>query len=301
MTQPPEQYQHYSARLLWLLAALTLAWGFNWTAIKIALSEVPPLLFRSMCLGFGSAVLFAVLSLRGQSLKVPRRDWGRLAVLAFFNVTCWNILVVFGIRLIASGRAAILAYTMPAWATMLSMWLLREHVTGRKLTGLLLGMSGIVLLLGESAVQLRAAPLGSLLVLGAAICWALGTVLLKRFPVHVPVATYTAWSLLLGGLPIIVSALLLENPRSLAAVGLWPALAVVYNVLVAFAFAQWAWLKLVTALPVAVSSLSILTIPVVGVFSGMLFLGERPGWPEFAALALVVGSLLTVLLPPAAR
>lgn len=292
-----EPSQQYSARLLWLLAGLTLAWGFNWTAIKVALSQVPPLQFRSMCLGLGSAVLFALLRLRGQPLTVPRSDWKRLVVLAFFNVTCWNVLVVFGVRLIPSGRAAILAYTMPAWATILSAWLLRERVSGRKLSGLVLGMAGIALLLGEGALKLRAAPLGSLLVLAAAFCWALGTVLLKRFPVHVPVATYTAWSLLLGGVPVFVGALLLEDPRALASVGLWPALAVAYNVLVAFAFAQWAWLKLVTALPVTVSSLSILIIPVVGVLSGTVFLGERPGWPELAALALVVGSLLTVVLP----
>lgn len=293
----PAPRQQYSARLLWLLAGLTLAWGFNWTALKVALSEVPPLLFRSICLGFGSAVMFAGLALRRQRLTVPRQDWKRLLVLAFFNITCWNVLVVFGVRLIPSGRAAILAYTMPAWATMLSAWLLRERMSGRKLSGLLLGMAGIALLLGQAIVKLQSAPLGSLLVLGAALTWALGTVLLRRLPVSVPVATYAAWSLLLGGVPIFAAALMLENPRSLAAVGLWPALAVLYNVLVAFAFAQWAWLKLATTLPVAVSSLSTLLIPVVGVFSGMLFLGERPGWMEFSALGLVVGSLLTVVLP----
>jgi drug/metabolite transporter (DMT)-like permease len=70
-----------------------------------------------------------------------------------------------------------------------------------------------------------------------------------------------------------------------------------YNVVIAFAFAHWAWIKIATSVPVSVFSISTLLIPVVGVVSGMLFLGERPAWTEYAALALVVTALLTVLRP----
>ena len=74
-------------------------------------------------------------------------------------------------------------------------------------------------------------------------------------------------------------------------------LGVAYNVLIAFAWAHWAWIKVATSVPVSVFSLSMLVIPVLGVLSGMLLLGERPTWAEYAALALVLGSLLTVVLP----
>ncbi len=62
--------------------------------------------------------------------------------------------------------------------------------------------------------------------------------------------------------------------------------------------AHWAWFTLARTLPVAVSSLSSLPVPVVGVLAGMLFLGERPGIAEFAALALVLCSLFAVLFQP---
>jgi len=65
--------------------------------------------------------------------------------------------------------------------------------------------------------------------------------------------------------------------------------------------AHWAWFTLARTLPVAVSSLSTLLVPVVGVVAGMVFLGERPGVPEFIALALVLGSLFTVLFQPQAK
>ena len=288
---------HLPRRLWWILAGLTFAWGFNWTAMKVALSEVTPWTFRALCLGLGSAVLFAVLRAGGQRLAVPKGQWSRLAMLAFFNITCWNLLVAFGITMIPSGRAAILAYMMPAWAIPLSIWIVGERLTGAKLAGLALGMAGLALLLGEALATLGSAPLGSLLVLGASLSWALGTVLQKRYPMSMQAGPYTAWIMLLGGIPIFIGALLLDDFRRLGEIGLWPALGIAYNVLIAFAWAHWAWIKIATSVPVTVFSLSMLVIPVVGVLSGMLFLGERPSWAEYAALGLVLASLLTVTVP----
>ena len=285
---------HLPQRLWWLLAALTLAWGFNWTAMKVALAEVPPWTFRTLCLGLGSAVLFLVLKAGGHRLTVPKGQWGRLWLLAFFNITFWNVLVAFGMTMIPSGRAAILAYTMPVWAVPLSMWVLGERLTSRKLLGLILGMAGLALLVGD----VFASP-GTLLVLGAAISWAIGTVLQKRYPMAMPNGAYTAWIMLLGGVPIFAGALLFDDLGALRGVGLWPALGVAYNVIVAFAFAHWAWIKIATSVPVTVFSISMLIIPVVGVLSGMLFLGERPSWAEYAALALILAALATVIRPQA--
>jgi drug/metabolite transporter (DMT)-like permease len=283
--------------LWWVLAGITLVWGFNWTAMKVAIAEVAPLTFRTLCLAAGSAVLFAVLKASGQPLGVPRSQWRRLILIAFFTITCWNVLVVFGLRLIPSGRAAILAYTMPAWAIPLSVWFLGERMNARKLVGLALGMAGMALLLAQEFTSLAGAPLGALMVLGAACTWAIGTLLQKKFPVQAPVAALTAWMMLIGGIPIYVGALVLEDWRALGEVSLVPGLAVAYNVLLSFAWAHWAWIKLATSVSVTTFSLSMLMTPVVGVISGMLFLGERPGWLELSALALVLGCLTTVVLP----
>jgi drug/metabolite transporter (DMT)-like permease len=291
------QHDHLPRHLWWVLAGLTLAWGFNWTAMKVALSGVTPLTFRALCLGLGSLVLFAALRAGGQSLAVPKGQWPRLALLAFFNITCWNLLVVFGITMIPSGRAAILAYMMPAWAIPLSIWIVGERLTGAKLAGFVLGMVGLALLLGEALASVGNAPVGSLLILGASFSWALGTVLQKRFPTSMAPGSYTAWIMLLGGVPIFVGALLLDDFRWLGEITLWPALGIAYNVLIAFAWAHWAWIKIATSVPVTVFSLSMLVIPVIGVISGMLFLGERPSWVEYAALGFVLASLLTVTVP----
>jgi drug/metabolite transporter (DMT)-like permease len=288
---------HLPARLWWLLAGLTLAWGFNWTAMKLALAEVPPWTFRSLCLGLGSAVLFAVLRLGGQRIALPRGQWLRIMVLALLNITGWNILVAFGLTMIPSGRASILAYTMPALAIPLSVWLLGERITAAKAIGLVLGLGGLALLIGEGYAAIGAAPLGTLLVLGAAASWALGAVLQKKYPIAMPPGPYTAWIMLLGGVPIFIGAALLEDPRALAHLGAGAVFGTAYNVFIAFAFAYWAWIKLATSVSVTVFSLSILIVPVVAVLGGMVFLGERPSAAELGALGLVLASLATVVTP----
>ena len=288
---------HLPQRLWWVLASLTLAWGFNWTALKLALTEVPPWTFRSLCLGFGAAVLFAALRAGGQRIIVPKGQWRRLWLLALLNITSWNMLVAFGVAMIPSGRAAILAYTMPLWAVPLSVWLLKERVTRAKLFGLVLGLSGLALLLVDSLTGLGRAPFGALLIVGAAVSWALGTVLQKRYPVNLPAGLYTSWMMLLGGVPIFTGALLFEDPDALRNVGMAAWLGTAYNVFIAFAFAHWAWIKIATSVPVSVFSISMLLIPVVGVVSGVLVLGERPSWADYTALALVIAALLTVLRP----
>ena len=73
---------------------------------------------------------------------MPRAWWARVAVLALFNIAGWNGLVLFGVQQLPAGRSAILAYTMPIWATLIALVVLHEPLIRRKLVGLVLGMAG---------------------------------------------------------------------------------------------------------------------------------------------------------------
>ncbi len=269
--------------------------------MKIALAEIPPLSFRGICLAAASGLLFAYLRLTRQQIAIPRGEWPRLMLISLFNITVWNLLVTYGLRLVPAGRAAILAYTMPAWAIPLSILVLGERLDGRKLFGFALGMGAMLMLLWDEFGRLSGAPLGATLVLGGALAWALATVLQKKYPISAPLAAMTAWMMLIGGVPIYLGALIFDLRHAIEAgrlsISLWPALATLYNIVFAFAWAQWACLRLVTSVSVTVFSLSMLVVPLFGVLSGMLILGERPGWPELWALLLVLGSLLSVALP----
>lgn len=282
---------------MWLLLVLlTLGWGFNWPLMKMTLAELPVWTFRGSSVAFGAIGMFLLARIAGQSIRVPPGQWTRLSVIALCNVTLWNVLIGFGLRMLPAGRSAILAYSMPVWAVLLSVFILHERMTGRRLLGLGLGMAGMALLLGSELNLVRAAPRGAALVLGGAISWALGTVLLRRYPVSLGTSAFTAWQLLIGGLPLMAGALVIDwgnwHPLSPRAT-----LGLVYNMTFVFVFCYWAWFRIATTAPPGVSSLSTLMIPVVGVFSSIWLLGEAPQWQEYLALVLVLAALATVLIP----
>ena len=278
---------------LFLLAALSIFWGFNWPVMKIVLSEIPPLYFRGGCLLLGGAGMLAVARISGVSVAVPSGCWGRVLWLTLFNIIGWNTLIVYGVALLPSGRAALLGYTMPLWSAVLSVWILGEAISLRRIVGLVLGLSGIVALLGGSLQGMLQAPLGVACMIAAAWSWALGVVLFKRLPVGMPTSSLTGWIMLLGGMPMLAVAIPLETSR-LIVPSFWPIFGLAYNTLIAFMFCYWAWNRIVLMVPVAVSSLSSLSTPLIGVLGGVLFLGEPLGWREIVASLLILAAVGTV-------
>jgi drug/metabolite transporter (DMT)-like permease len=285
------------------IAILTLVWGCNWPVLKVGVSELPPLTFRASSLAFAGIALLLVARFSGHSIRIPRPLWGKVAALALFNIAAWNGLILFGVQSLPAGRSAILAFTMPIWTVLIGLGLLHEPLSKRKLIGLLLGTCGMAVLLGDDFRTVQRAPVGALFIIGAAVSWALGTVLLRRWKPPIPLTTLTGWMMILGWVPIAVCTPFFDpHPlHSLATMSGTAWFAVLYNIFLAGTLAHWAWFKMARTLPVAVSSLSSLPVPVVGVLSGMLFLGERPGWSEFVALGLVLASLAAVLIPPASK
>lgn len=281
----------------WLLAMLSFGWGMNWPMIKLAIADLPVWTFRAICLMVGGAGMFVLARVGGQPVRVRPGEWLPLAAMALFNVTLWNLFVTYGVLTLPAGRSSILAYTMPLWTVLLSAFVLGEKLTRRRVAGLALGMSGLALLLGDSLLAIGGAPLGALSIAAGAICWAIGTVLMKRIPLSLNTTAFTAWSFILGGLPLVVGALAVEQDQW-RPIGTGSAIGLVYNIVIAFLLCHWLWFRLVTLAPAGALALGTLAVPVIGVFSGMLILGERPGWTEFGALLLVLSALATVLIPP---
>ena len=288
-------------RALAPIAVLTLVWGCNWPILKIGVTELAPLTFRALTLPFAAIGLLTVAQLAGDGIRIPREWWSRVAALALLNIAGWNGFVLFGVQQLPAGRSAILAYTMPLWATAIAALVLHEPLGKRKLIGLVLGVAGMAILIGDELRAISKAPFGVTMILAAAVVWAFGTVLLRKWKPPMPQNTLTGWMMVVGWLPIALVAPffnarpLADELGSLGAAG-W--FAILYNIFLAGTVAHWAWFHLARTLPVAVSSLSSLPVPVVGVFAGIVVLGEKPGVQEWVALTLVVIALFIVLSEP---
>jgi len=266
--------------------------------MKTALSEIPPWTFRMICLVFGGVGLLTLVKASGLSLVVPKKEIGPLFLVAFMNVTGWHLFTAHGLLYMNAGRASIIAFTMPVWAAVLGRFVLKERLTMERLVGLGLGMAGLMTLIGPDVKTLGSAPAGAGFMLGAAITWATGTVFMKYFDWTIPTSILTGWQLILGGIPIVIGALILEPTMVIFQLSLKGMLALAYVILLPMLFCQWAWFKIVSLFPATVAAIGTITIPIIGVFSSAFILGEPVGLQELAALALVVAALSIVMIRP---
>jgi drug/metabolite transporter (DMT)-like permease len=281
---------------LGLLALLALFWGINWPMMKLAVADIPLLTFRACCVAAGAAGMLGLAWMRGEPIAVPRAARWPLFWAALTNVGMWNLMVVIGVALLPPGRAAILGYTMPVWATVLGWMILGERPTVRRGVGVGLGVIAMAILIGGDIRALGQAPWGGLALIAGAIAWGLGVVLMKRLPAALPTTTATGWQMLLMTPLFVAGALLFEHDQWRPAG--WPAIgATLYNMIISFNLCYWAWNTVVRMVPVAVSSVGSLSVPVVAVLSSMLILGEQPGPEELAALTLVVLAIAAVAFP----
>ncbi len=280
-----------------LMVMLVLIWGCNWPILKIAVSQFEPLTYRALTMPFAALAMMAIARLSGDSLYLPRRVWLQVAVLSLFNVALWNVLVLFGVRSLPAGRSSILGYTMPVWSVLFAQFLLHEPLSRRKLLGLACGMIGMATLLGEDIGNLGRTPEAALLILAGAASWGMGTVLLRKWKLPIPQNTLSGWMLLLGFVPVpLLMPFFSTQPLHMPdGAGLFAGF---YSIFIAGALAHWSWFHLVRRVPIIVSSMISLPVPVVGVFGGMLLFGEQPGAGEWVALVFVLIGVVAVLWQP---
>ncbi len=287
-------------RDLVLLVFLTLAWGLNWPVMKFGVQAYPPVLFRAICIAGGLVALWTYARATGVSLAVPAGKWGTLLRLAIPNAITWHLLVIIALRMLPAGRSSILGYTMPVWVVIAGVLFFHERPTKRQSFGVLCAFAGMVLLLSSELSTIAGSPQATLLILAAAAAWGYGTHLLRRELREMPTLALTFWMLALTLVAMLTVTVIFERDSwRLPNAGEWAS--IVYNMVLAIAFCHAAWSHLARTLPPVASSLSVMMIPVLGVFSSMWLLGESPFWQDYVALVLIVIAMAVVLLPPAGQ
>jgi drug/metabolite transporter (DMT)-like permease len=290
---------HSSIKPILLLTSLSLFWGLNWPGMKIILSELTVWWFRALCLIVGGCILMLVSALSGNRCKLRRQEIGPVLLCGSFAILGWMVFSAYGVSQMPAGRASIIAFTMPLWATLIAACVLGERITMTKVAGLLLGLLGLGVLIGADLLILKRAPAGAFFMLSAAISWAIGTVLLKKITWHLATLSNIAWQLLLSSIPVTLVAAWSEPLPDLTTLSGPVEIALVYIFLFPMSFCQWAYFKTVGLLPASIAAIGTLMVPVIGVYSSYLILDEKVGIADLLALLLVLSALVLVLLIPA--
>jgi len=273
------------------LAITSIGWGFNWPATKYLLGELPPLTLRGTTGVVGAGLLAVLALIWRQSLRVPRELWPRLALAAFLNVACWMVLMGLALLWLPASEAALIAYTMPVWASMLAWPILGERPNLLRVISLVMAFAGLSAIMGGNglAASMEKLP-GIIMALGGSFGFAVGTVLAKKLPLHLPPLTAAAWQIGIGCLPITIIGLLIEkaDAAALSAVG-W--ILIAYSILIQFCIAYVSWFAALARLPASVAAIGTMAVPVIGVVASAIALHEPLGTGQIAALVFTLAGV----------
>ena len=273
------------------LAITSVGWGFNWPVTKYLLSELPPLTLRGSSGVIGAALLALLALLSRQSLHVPRWMWPRIVLLGVLNVTAWMVLMGLALLRLPASEAALIAYTMPVWASLLAWPVLGERPTLLRTIALLMAFAGLASIMGGNGLSASMQKLpGIIMALCGAIGFAVGTVLAKRRPILLPPIPAAAWQIGIGCLPVAVAGLLIEttNVSAVTETG-WALL--VYSVVGQFCIAYVSWFAALARLPASVAAIGTMAVPVIGVVTSALALHEPLGPGQIAALIFTLAGV----------
>lgn len=276
---------------LFLLILLASCWGPSFLFIKLAVIEIPPLLLAALRIGIGAVALNAFLLIKKERLPKDLTFWKDVLIAGFFVQGLPFALINWGEQYVDSTIAALLNGLTPLSTILLAYLILNEHLSTRKISGILLGLAGLLLLVWPDLKAGATSSLyGILAITVASVSYGVGLVyvrkkLMKARPVHAPAAqllTVTIYLLPIG---------LLTSPEFSWAEISWLAIGSVlalgfFGTAIAFII----YYKLLDRTSASYVSMVTFLMPIYGVILGIVFLGEGfNSWMLFGSLAILGG------------
>ncbi|TXT24681.1 MAG: hypothetical protein FD134_1403 [Gallionellaceae bacterium] len=278
----------------WLLPLglfiLSVTWGYAWVLSKQALDYAPPFAFAAERSIGGALALLVALKLAGRPLKLVAP--GATLAIGLIQITCFMALSTWALVEGGPGKTAVLIFTMPIWTLLLAWPILGERIRGAQWLAAASTLTGLLLII--EPWNMYTSLFSKFLGVMAALCWAIGTVLVKRLRARQPVdlLSLTAWQMLLGAVPLVLLAVVVpEHPTdwSAAYIGILAFMSVIST-----AFCWWLWIILLDRVPAWEASLSVLGTPVVAIISARLLMGEDFSSGEVMGI-LLIGTGLALL------
>jgi drug/metabolite transporter (DMT)-like permease len=284
-------------RAITLQALIALIFGVHWVVVKVGLDYIPPFTYGALRFGSAAIVVGILLGLTGRIRLPPRHDLRVVLAMGIGQMAIQVALLNLALLVLPAGRSSVLLFTMPLWVAVIQIVVLRRPPLSRELIGLALGILGVALLVSPASLPTMtpAVALGVAMLLVGAMVWAATLLVIGAHRWESTPLDLLLWELLVALVPLAVLALVAEGGQAID-VGL-PAVAVVlYSGPLATAFAFWASQSVQRSLPPAAAAIGFLAVPVVGLASGAILLGEPLTLVDLAAAGITLLGIGVVML-----
>lgn len=276
--------------LLWLLIlTITILWGYAWVLMKEVLTYMGPFTFSAFRFGTGSLTLLVLVWLLKIGLP-PKQYWKHLIIVGILQTSIVFLLVMYGLRFVDAGKSSVLLYSMPMWSSMLAAKFLGEKITSKKVIGLMIGMVGLLTILGWDiwAGQNGKMIFGEILIIIAAISWAISNVYYRLTVQDLPKIQASAFQMLFGTIGIIIATLFMEwnEPIEINAHSIYY---ILFTGVLASALCFTVWFVVISMIDMVTATISTLLVPIFGLLFSSLLLDER------MTTSILIGSGLIIL------
>jgi len=271
-----------------LLASTALApiiWGTTYIVTTELLPPNKPFL-AAFIRAFPAGLILILLS---QSWS-PKREWGKLFLLGFLNIGCFQAMLFVAAYRLPGGLAAVISAIQPLVVLFLIWGIDKISPSYTALISCFLSIAGMAILMMSPITQLD--HVGIVAALLGSLSMSIGVFLAKRWKHSLPITGFTGWQLLFGSLILLPLTIFFELP--LPELTVKNIIGYTYLTMFGAVISYFLWFKGIKHLPtVAVSSLGLLS-PLTAVFLGWIFLGERLTAITMLGFIIVLGSILTV-------
>ncbi|HRW47212.1 MAG TPA: DMT family transporter [Caldilinea sp.] len=271
------------------LIMMTVIWGMNAVIVKLTYTQIPPMAFMAVRFVIAGALLLIILRVTEGSLRVDRRDWPKFLVAGMVGTGLYQPLFLTGLSMTSASVTALIIATSPIFVALINRVLGREILPLRGWLGIALTFAGIILIVAASGdVTLSSQSfVGDLLILAGSFLWALYAVLAAPLMARYSPLRVTALTTSIGAAPIIVIGLPATLALDWSQVNLWGWSGLIYSALFAIVVGYIIWNNGVKKIGGTRTALYGNLIPVIGVITATLLLGEQLTPLKIAGAAVI--------------
>ncbi|MBK7762644.1 MAG: EamA family transporter [Bacteroidetes bacterium] len=272
----------------WALAAISFFWGTTWFVSKLTIKDIPPLQMTGMRQSLAGCLMIAYFLMKTKKLPTLRELAFHLLI-GFLLISCSNGLTTWAIKYIPSFLGALIACLMPFVLILANSFFFHEKVKPKLFIALLIGFSGVAVLLLSFVSEFKADHFvfGIVLSLISVLTWTSGTLISAKNKLQINPFEGIGWQMLLGGIVLLIASKITGQNVPLHTIPLQAWIYFLYLTFIGSILCFVCYLYALKTLPLSMVSVYVYVNPIVALLLGVVFLNEK------ISLQIMIGIAIT--------